>query len=196
VAPRNARPVVGRVTLAAALGVLLVACSSGGETSEDTGEPTPRTEAEPQRGAAQITYADYERAVLEAIRCIEENTFFEVNGPHTYLTAPGWLTIVPGYHPGDFIMFDMGEPVGAVFDEVMEHLDIADECQSRLLRPTEAAWQRQRAPTEADLRLWYEAAEGCMREHGVELPDDPQPADINSVIDYRLCQPWEALPGR
>ena len=176
--PRRA---MRRVAIAVAIAVMPVGCSPAGDTDGDAGH---------------VTYADYERAVHEAIQCINEDTLFEVVGPHTYLTAPGWLTIIPGHHPGDFIMFDMREPAGADRDEVMEQLDVADECVTRLLYDTESAWHRQRDPTEADLRLWYDAAAECMRDHGAELPDDPQPADIESVIDYRLCQPWDSLPDR
>ncbi|MEX2323518.1 MAG: hypothetical protein WEA29_07080 [Acidimicrobiia bacterium] len=141
-----------------------------------------------------VTFADYERAVLNTIACVETHTVFRVDGPFHADDLRTGLIVIPGYHPREFLTYGMRVPECTSSEEEAHHLAIADDCQARLLDPVYRRWHDIRAPTESDLALWYAEAERCLRDLGVLTESAPTRDDILGLIDYQACQPWTVLP--
>lgn len=135
----------------------------------------------------QVTFAEYERAVIAALECVTREGF-EVEGPLYYPNAP--LPISPGSDPRLSIGFQVvyreetTEERDAFLSEVM------GRCQAQWMDRISQVWLEQHAPTQEEVQAWLERAWACARDRGLEVSDPPTIEQaIMSVLSG--CRPWE-----
>lgn len=160
------------------LPLVVLACS--GEDSQDLApEPQPGTfgnrlpdsmlefiaadatdEQRPAFDDGIISFEEYERAVLSTATCLTDAGV--QNGPK--LEADGFT-----YNLG---ITTPDSPEGeAQYEE-------ARRCQRVHMFAIEAAWLTQHQPTEAEIQAAREALAVCLRELGIDVPDNPSSPDF------------------
>lgn len=182
----ESRRVVGGVALTVALGI--ASCESAPEASQDTVPPldVERVAAETtefQRGMLEdyvVTYAEYERATLAAIDCLEQ-AGFDVNGPY----------------PRDgnderFLDFDYG-PATTATEEAAgpdpRELSLADDCEQEYRGDVARVWEHQHLLTPEQREDQRPLVIECLRDNGLEIDPDSTSEGVYAAVSGRLNEP-------
>lgn len=204
------RPLPGRRVAVAVLGGLLVAGgglaaarSAPEEAADDDrtliaealAAPLP-AEPGPDQGGEEfqrevfrdgvVTFDEYERAVLEEIRCIEREGF-AVEGPYRYPEGP-MIVFAPGADPS--IRVDWAAVVPDEASEERRLDQVMLRCEMQWRYRIERVWLGKHAPSEAEVDAWLQRLADCAREHGLSVSLPPTPDEQVQAI-ARGCRPWE-----
>jgi hypothetical protein len=165
---KNCRPPLAWPLIAVTFGLLAFACG-GGEAGRGVAPAPAKTIT-----AANVTYADYEGAVLAYIACLKD-AGFEVTDP---TPVPGQQLTFIASRPlaADAPDFESAGP-----DELRRYAESRREltrpCAERY-RPVVDAWTTATAPSGEQLDEAREALANCLREAGEDVPQSPSTEDF------------------
>jgi hypothetical protein len=191
-------PFCGPLTaiLATAIAVSSVACgqSSGEEEAQGEGFTLPpalvdsllAASSEEQKealGDLRISFEEYEQAVFRTIECLSD---VGLTPTRPELKVQGLI-----------YRFTFSVP-----DEDEELFAGGESCLRDHLRSTEAAWAWVHRPTEQELLVAEQDFVRCLREHGLDAPNDPDPSYFLSIRREpafescrQLVEEQHAIPG-
>jgi hypothetical protein len=130
---------------------------------------------QPNESSAMVNRSELDEAFQRMLQCLNDNDIaYRVSGWNGELPVPMWeYTVGP---------FDSPDSVGS---------RTYDACWASFLRPTQARWATQHAPTEAERSAFEGAAVDCAQRAGIEVetyydlgmllrdPDPELAGDIN-----------------
>jgi len=158
--------------------VLLGACSEGSGSPEDVAAQYPNaSEYQLELLADGVTWAEYEKATVDLVECMEEQ---------------GVPTVGP-YQSGSVLNYEFGSMAAnaseAESDRVMQ---IHNECYDEHLSVVRFAYLDSIAPSEEEAAEIQRKRRECARELGFDTPDDMPDGDYYDLVaehadELRIC---------
>jgi len=147
---------------------MLSACSEGSGSSEDVAAQYPNaSEYQLELLEGGVTWAEYERAVIDMLACIEDQ---------------GVPTVGP-YESGSGLDYEIGSVDMTASDAEFERVSqVHDECYEEHFSVVNDAYYEGIAPSEEEYLEIERNRRACARELGFDAPDDMSREDFYDIV--------------